>query len=744
MKTYQIAYEIAGKLSSTFSSSMFSASESLQSLNNKLRDINSNQKNITGFIKLEEDIKKSSSALIDARKKVLELGNELKNIDNPTKTQIKNFEAAKSKVENLSNKLGTQKQKLSELKNELKSAGVNTKNLSAENERLAQSTIKAQQAQEKLRNVLSKEQALNAKRSQLQSQIVGTAAVAFSLAQPLRQAIEFESAMSDVKKAVDFDKPEQFAQMQQDILAMGRTLPLAHKDLAALIAAGGTAGVAREDLAKFAEDAAKMATAFDKLSAEDAGTMMANWRSSFKMSQDEVRALSDQINYLSNVSATDTASLADIVTKVGSLGDVAGLSASTILALGTTMGSVGVKSDVAATGIKNFMLSLVSGEAATKSQEEAFKKIGLTSMKVAKGMQEDSQATVLKVLQGVSKLNKVEQASTLQELFGKESIGAIAPLLTNLEDLKKNLNAVGDSTKYAGSIQKEFDERNKTTANTMQLTKNAVAEVGIKMGNVLLPHINNVLTSINPLLAKLSVFISNNETLVTAIAAVTGGLIALKVASLALGFVWTFIAGGAAMIQAAFLAVGSSAFLAAVRTKALAAAQWLLNAAMTANPIGVVIKAISLLIAAGVLLYQNWETIKTKFNEVWNGIAEWFNNISLYDAGMKLLNSFADGIIAAKDGVLNTLKGVWEAAQEYNPFADSPATSSSPVMSGALSGAGLKPSNNSSINATYSPNITIQGNASKNELDKAIQQGNSDFMTQLKILQGNNARLSYE
>jgi myosin heavy subunit len=373
VKLYQVAYELVGKLSSSFNTSMFSASESLQGLNNKLKDINSAQKNITGFAKLEEDARKTSVALSEARKKFAELNNEIKASGTPTKQQSQNLETARLKVENLSNKLGSQRQKLSEVRNELKNAGINYKNLSAENERLAQSTLKAQKAQEKLRNVLSKEQALNAKRSEMQGQIVGAAAVAFSLAQPIREAIAFESAMSDVRKTVDFDTPEQFAQMQQDILKMGRTLPLAHDGLAALVAAGGQAGLAREELAKFAEDAAKMATAFDKLSADEAGTMMANWRTAFKMSQDEVRALSDQINYLSNVTASDTTALADIVTRVGALGDVAGLSAASIVAVGTTMASVGVKSDVAATGIKNFMLSMVAGEAATKSQREDMK-----------------------------------------------------------------------------------------------------------------------------------------------------------------------------------------------------------------------------------------------------------------------------------------------------------------------------------------------------------------------------------
>ena len=649
---------------------MFSASESLQGLNNKLKDINSAQKNITGFAKLEEDAKRTSIALSEARKKFAELNNEIKDSGTPTKQQSQNLETARLKVENLSNKLGSQRQKLSEVRNELKNAGINYKNLSAENERLAQSTLKAQKAQEKLRNVLSKEQALNGKRSELQGQIVGAAGVAFSLAQPIRQAIEFESAMSDVRKVVDFDTPEQFAQMQQDILRMGRTLPLAHEGLAALVAAGGQAGLAREELAKFAEDAAKMATAFDGLSADDAGKMMANWRTAFKMSQDEVRALSDQINYLSNVTASDTTTISDIVTRVGALGDVAGVSSASIAAIGTTMASVGVGSDVAATGIKNFMLSLVAGEAATKSQREAFKKLGLDSKQVSKDMQKDSEKTILKVLQGVSKLSKAEQATTLQQLFGKESIGAIAPLLTNLDNLKNNLDAVSDSTKYLGSMQKEFEARNATTANTLQLTKNRVAELGINIGSILLPGLNKVLEVINPLLGKVADFANQNKTLIGVIGGVVFGLASLKIASLALGYAWTFVSGGALILQKTYLALRSSAILAAVATKGWAAAQWLFNAAMTANPIGLIVAAIAAVIAAGVALYMHWDTVKAKFVEVWEGIKNWFTSFSLYDSGMKMLQTLADGIKAAAYAPVEAISGALGKVREYLPFSD--------------------------------------------------------------------------
>lgn len=780
MKLYQVAYELVGKLSSSFNTSMFSASESLQGLNNKLKDINSAQKNITGFAKLEEDARKTSVALSEARKKFAELNNEIKASGTPTKQQSQNLETARLKVENLSNKLGSQRQKLSEVRNELKNAGINYKNLSAENERLAQSTLKAQKAQEKLRNVLSKEQALNGKRSEIQGQILGAAGVAFSLAQPIRQAMQFESSMADVKKAVDFDTPEQFAQMQQDILKMGRTLPMAHKDLAALIAAGGTAGIAREDLAKFTEDAAKMATAFDKLSADDAGTMMANWRTAFKMSQDEVRNLSDQINYLANVTATDTTSLADIVTKVGALGDVAGVSASSVLAIGTTMGSVGVKSDVAATGIKNFMLSLVAGEAATKSQRTAFHKLGLDSKKVSKDMQKDSEKTIIRVLEGVSKLNKADQATTLQQLFGKESIGAIAPLLTNLDELKKNLNEVSDSTKYAGSVNKEFEARAATTANTLQLTANRVSEVGIKIGSVLLPHINNLFTKLNPFIDRFSEFISKNEVLVATVAGVITSFVGLKVASLVLGYAWTFVTGGALILQKTYLALRSSAILAAVATKGWAAAQWLFNAAMTANPIGLIVAAIAAVIAAGVALYMHWDTVKAKFVEVWEGIKNWFSSFSLYDSGMKMLQTLADGIKAAAYAPVEAISGALGKVREYLPFSDAkvgplsqltlsgqkvvdtlregmlsanPLTDAAKVQFGsALNGfgggspldlSGLSGGSTTSMNVTYAPVINIQGTGNQQDINQAIKDGNDDFLKKLKASQEQNRRLSY-
>lgn len=55
----------------------------------------------------------------------------------------------------------------------------------------------------------------------------------------------------------------------------------------------------------------------------------------------------------------------------------------------------------------------------------------------------------------------------------------------------------------------------------------------------------------------------------------------------------------------------------AAATETLTVKQWLLNAAMNANPIGVVIGAIAILVGGIWLLCKNWDLVKTKVKEFW-------------------------------------------------------------------------------------------------------------------------------
>ena len=107
-----------------------------------------------------------------------------------------------------------------------------------------------------------------------------------------------------------------------------------------------------------------------------------------------------------------------------------------------------------------------------------------------------------------------------------------------------------------------------------------------------------------------------------AVAALVGGLIAWKAISLGLNAVnaiqLTLLK--AQTVGTVEHAVVSKAVAAA--TKIWTAGQWLLNAALTANPIGLVVAAVAALIAIIVIAYKKNETFRNIVDAAWKGIKE--------------------------------------------------------------------------------------------------------------------------
>jgi len=62
---------------------------------------------------------------------------------------------------------------------------------------------------------------------------------------------------------------------------------------------------------------------------------------------------------------------------------------------------------------------------------------------------------------------------------------------------------------------------------------------------------------------------------------------------------------------------------------AVTAAQTALNVVMSANPIGLLVLAIGALVTAGILLWQNWDTIKLKAQELWASMSQAWENMKM-------------------------------------------------------------------------------------------------------------------
>lgn len=97
--------------------------------------------------------------------------------------------------------------------------------------------------------------------------------------------------------------------------------------------------------------------------------------------------------------------------------------------------------------------------------------------------------------------------------------------------------------------------------------------------------------------------------------------------------------GGIAIAFGAYKAV-----LAAIEitTIAVSAAQLALNLVMAANPVGLIIVGIGLLIGVGILLYKNFDMLKEKASEVWTSIKNAF--ITGVNGAIGLINDLIETI----------------------------------------------------------------------------------------------------
>lgn len=529
-----------------------------------------------------------------------------------------------------------------------------------------------------------------AKREGYKQGIMGTVALGASIAVPLKAAMDFEDTLSDIRKVANFDTPDGLLKMGQAIQDMSTRLPMAANDIGKIVAAGAQSGIATSELTKFAEAAVKMGVAFD-ISADEAGQSMAEMRSAFGMTQDQVNILADKINLLGNNTAASAKDILDITQRIGPLGSVAGAASGSIAAMGATLRGMGVQNEIAATGIKNLLLTLSSGKSATKAQQAVFKQLGFTSSQVAKSMQLDADETIRVILSKISKLPKHMQSSALSQLFGKESIGAIAPMLTQLDQYQKNLAMVNDKSQYLGSTQKEFEAATAKTSAQLQIFNNRVNNLGVTIGSVLLPAFNDILTTVGPVIGKVVQLAREYPVVTKAIIATAGALAALRIVTFGAGFAWTFLKGGIINTVGWFAKAAAGAALAGTANTTAAAGTTLLGTAfrfvgksilwagraLLMNPIGLAVTAIA---GGAYLIYKNWEPLTKWFAGLWQDITATFD--AAIGKIMGMINTVSEKWTSFKNTVSDGVGDAWKGTKNFFGFGDE-NESSKPTSSGA-------------------------------------------------------------
>lgn len=637
-KYLELAFALSAKTDKSLGSAFKSVEANIGELNKKIASLEKSRGEVKRFEGLRKDIIKTNREYNEAQKKVNALAKEMKNTTDPSRKLQDEFKRAQKEASNLKHKLEDQKDELRQLKGSMNEAGVSTKNFAKDQAKLEETLNKTIKAQRKLQDLDTKLDAAKAKTSEARGKLVDAAAMAATVAVPVKLAMDAEETMADINKVADFDSPEELKELEKKIMEMNTKgkIPMSFNQLGQIVASGAQAGIDKLELPDFASDAAKMGIAFD-IEAEEAGQVMAGWRSAFGMNQKEVINLADKVNYLGNTTAASAPLISDFVTRVGALGEVGGVQSGEIAALGATLISMNIPAEVAATSTNKLISTLNKGESATKKQQAVFKKLGFSATDMAKRMQTDAKGAIIDVLQALEKLPEYEKTAALNDLFGETGTKAVAPLLNNIQLLEENLSKVDETQgKFAGSMEAEFQTRVETSANSLQLLKNNLENVSIILGSVLLPPIVTISEKLGQMAFKVQELAQKYPNLTKFIVMGTAAFLGFNVAMTAGKYITALTSENILSLRRGLLNL-------VLNMSKSTAGQWALNVAMSANPIGIVIALIAGLVAILAVLYNKSETVRTTMDKMWNGMkngaVKAINTISEYWQKLKELLS---------------------------------------------------------------------------------------------------------
>lgn len=520
------------------------------------------------------------------------------------------------------------------------------------------------------------------------------------ISQTIGSSINFESAMADVRKVVNFDEGDDIKKMSADILKMTRVLPATAEELAAIAAAGGQIGLGSKDVREFTGLVTKMKVAFD-MSAEDVGDSVAKIKNILGISLKDMEDLGDSINNLSDNSASKAREIIDVMKRTAAAGKQIGFTKEQIAALSSSFISLGKGPEVAGTAINSLYRVLATADNMGTKTESAFAKLGISGAFLKQASFDDPQKALDMFLQRISKLDQKEQIGVLVDIFGREFADDMATLVGGLDTYKEALKNASDEAKK-GSLQREFDTRAATTENSITKMKSAFKELSIAIGNNFLEPISNAALVLQGFINKLTNFAINSPKLTTTIIGIGIGFLTLKPIFLTLRFgifylinSWRLLQNILLYSQIAFKLVASSCNLANIALKAktvttaiyttslkvlsfvlgglnkvfklVAIGIRVLSVAMMSNPIGLILGGIA--IVAG-LIIANWDKVKSWFKSfiewlkpVWEPI---YNVIkAVFDKCALVFTSFKDIIMSVASPLAEFLNSIWQGVGDF-------------------------------------------------------------------------------
>ncbi|TRY27438.1 phage tail tape measure protein [Brevibacillus sp. LEMMJ03] len=480
---------------------------------------------------------------------------------------------------------------------------------------------------------------------------VAGAAISAALGYAVNTAADFEAQMDRVGAIAEASSAELEA-MTKTAMELGASTSKSASEVAQGMEMMAAMGFKANEIIAAMPGVIAAAEASGQDMALVADTMAVALRS-FGLEASQATHVSDVLAQTANKSAANIEGMAYVLKYAAAPAHTLGMSLEELAASAAIMADAGIRGETAGTTLRSALLSL------TAPSKEASKELEKLKVRItdAQGNMHPFADIIAQLKTGMQGWGNAQKAAALETLFGKEAVsGMMAVIEAGPEKIRALTAELQNSTGASAQAAAQIKDNLK---GALEQLSGAFETMQITIGNALIPVI---------------------QSLAGALQSVVDWFNQLDPS------VQQFIALSAAAGAALLTLIGAfGAVMATVGLASLGLGELGISLSTVAAAILPVTAAIAGLTAAGVLLYQNWDTISKYAKVAWDGIvsvvkpavdevasfitktfgdlATWWKSIwpDLQVAFMNIWNA----ILAYTRPTLETIKAVFDAVWPY-------------------------------------------------------------------------------
>ena len=607
----------------------------LKGVNSSIKDTQSQLRDVEKLLKLDpgntELLAQKHRLLGEAVAGTKEKLETLKTAAEQANTALANGEITQDQYDALQREIIETERNLRELENQANQSATALQKISATGEKLKTVGDNISSAGEKLLPVTAGVTAL------------GTAAVS--------TAANFESSMSQVQATMGITKDSMSEVNGESVNTMDTLSALAKKMGSETAFSASECAEALNYLALAGYDTQQMcdtlptvlnlaaAGGIDLAAASD---MVTDAMSALGMGVDEAGTMVDQMAKTASTTNTSVAQLGEGILTIGATAKtVKGGTAELNTALGI-LANNGIKGAEGGTHLRNVILSLQNP---TDKAADCLDELGV-SVYDSEGNMRSLNDILGDLNTSMDGMTAEEKSNIIGKIFNKTDLSSVNALLANTGDTWDDLQqSIIDS---GGAAQQMADTQLDNLQGQITILKSALEGLAISFGELLLPAIKMIVGWVQKFVDWLNGMDEGTKKVITTVALLAAALgpvliVVGKVVS-AVGTIMTIVPKVAGVINTV-----KTAFAA-------------LNTTMLANPIFLIIAAITALVAAFIYLWNTnedfrqfwinlWENVKAVAIAVWEAIKNFFS------AAWEAISSTAQ---AVWNGIKDFFSGLWE------------------------------------------------------------------------------------